>query len=143
MAAYGISGGQYHRTRYGQRKRQEWRWIISDGSRLVRIRSTGGSHNRTVGDDPEYQADQAVDGRRRGMIPTFRSGNNILLHIFFTMRIRFSFITDIIRLFLLFFRRHERYDNMRMGIGMDWNGIGIMTWRRVICLQDIFFLFFI
>ena len=29
---------------------------------------------------------------------------------------------------------------MRMGIGMEWNGTGLMTWRWFICLQDIFFL---
>ena len=101
MATYGISGSQHHRTRYGQWKRQERRWFRCNGSRLVRIRSVGGSHNRTAGDDPEYQTDQAVDGRRRGIIPALRRGNN-LLHIYFTMRIRLSFITDIIQLSLLF-----------------------------------------
>lgn len=35
------------------------------------------------------------------MIPTRRRGNN-LLHVFFTMRIRLSFIAYIIRLSLLF-----------------------------------------
>lgn len=142
MATYSISGSQHHRTRYGQWKRQERRWFRCDGSRLVRIRSVGGGHNRTAGDDPEYQADQAIDGRRRGIIPTRRRGNNLLLIFFFFLRCAYGFPLLLISFDFLcfFFRRHERYDNMRMGIGMEWNGTGIMTWQRFICLQDIFFI---
>lgn len=63
MATYSVRGSQYHSPRYGQWQCQEWCWFISHGTRLVWIRFNGGDDNRPVGNDSQYQADPAIDGR--------------------------------------------------------------------------------
>lgn len=63
MATYSVRGSQYHSPRYGQRQCKERRRLISHGTRLVWVRFNGGDDNRPAGDDSQYQADPAIDGR--------------------------------------------------------------------------------